>query len=100
MVVVSTTVTPVAGIPEKFTVAPGANPVPVMVTAAPPAAGPVGGVTDVTTGCASGGWVVPMETPRSVATPQKVDDAHETPFTTSFEVDDGSMDDADHDVPS
>ena len=100
MVVASTTVTPVAGTPENVTMAPGANPVPVMVTAAPPATGPVGGVTEVTTGCGSAGCVVPMKTPRSVAAAQKVGDAHETPCTTTFDADDGAMVDADQDVPS
>ena len=36
MEVLLTTVTPVAGVPPKLTVAPARKPVPVMVTAVPP----------------------------------------------------------------
>ncbi len=42
------TVTSVAGLPPKLTVAPGANPVPVIVTTVPPAVEPPGGERAVT----------------------------------------------------
>ena len=44
------TVTPVAAVPPKLTVAPETKFVPVTVTAVPPATGPLAGVTDVTLG--------------------------------------------------
>ena len=44
------TVTPVAGVPPRLTVAPARNPVPVMVTAVPPAAVPDAGETPVSVG--------------------------------------------------
>jgi hypothetical protein len=44
------TVTPVAAVPPKLTVAPVRKFVPVIVTAVPPLAGPVLGVIDVTFG--------------------------------------------------
>jgi hypothetical protein len=50
IVVPLTTVTLVAALPPTFTVAPVANPVPVIVIAAPPLVDPVGGVTLVTVG--------------------------------------------------
>ena len=40
----------VAAVPPKLTVAPARKPVPVMVTAVPPAAGPVLGAIEVTVG--------------------------------------------------
>jgi len=48
MLVVLTTVTPVAAVPPNVTVAPETNPVPVMVTAVPPAVVPEVGETAVT----------------------------------------------------
>jgi hypothetical protein len=45
-----TTVTPVAAVPPKLTVAPARKPVPVMVTAVPPLAVPVLGAIEVTVG--------------------------------------------------
>ena len=53
MVVLFTTVTLVAAVPPKVTVAPEAKLVPVMVTAVPPAAGPLLGLTLVTAGPAT-----------------------------------------------
>lgn len=44
------TLTPVAGLVPKSTVAPLEKPEPVMVTAVPPAAGPLLGLTVLTTG--------------------------------------------------
>ena len=44
MVVAEVTVTAVAAVPPRVTVAPVVNPVPVMVMAVPPARGPVVGV--------------------------------------------------------
>ena len=49
-----TTVTPVADVPPNFTVAPVKNPVPVIVTAVPPAAGPDAGAIPVTVGAGFG----------------------------------------------
>jgi hypothetical protein len=43
-------VTPVAAMPPKVTVAPLTKFVPVMVTAVPPAVGPLFGETEVTVG--------------------------------------------------
>jgi hypothetical protein len=48
--VLLTTVTPVAAVPPKLTVAPVAKLVPVIVTAVPPAVGPLVGATPVTVG--------------------------------------------------
>ena len=45
MVVLPTTVTEMAAVPPKLTVAPVAKPVPVMVTAVPPVTGPDEGDT-------------------------------------------------------
>jgi len=50
MVVPFATVTPVAAVPPRLTVAPVRKPVPVMVTAVPPAVVPDGGVTVATVG--------------------------------------------------
>ena len=50
MVVLFTTVTPVAAVPPNVTVAPAAKFVPVIVTAVPPAGGPLLGLTLVTVG--------------------------------------------------
>ncbi len=50
IVVPFTTVTPVAAVPPNVTVAPLTKPVPVIVTAVPPATAPVGGATEVTVG--------------------------------------------------
>src|SRR5262249_52427134 len=50
MVVAFMTTTLVAALPPKETVAPATKPVPVIVTAVPPAAGPLLGLTDVTVG--------------------------------------------------
>jgi hypothetical protein len=50
IVVLFTTVTPVAAVPPKVTVAPAAKFVPVMVTAVPPAGGPLLGLTLLTVG--------------------------------------------------
>jgi hypothetical protein len=54
MEVALTTFTPVAALPPKLTVAPVRNPVPVMVTAVPPAGRPLAGETDVTVGAGFG----------------------------------------------
>jgi hypothetical protein len=48
--VLFTTVTPVAAVPPKLTVAPERKPVPAIVTAVPPLALPVLGVIEVTVG--------------------------------------------------
>jgi hypothetical protein len=45
-----TTTTPVAAVPPKVTVAPDWKPVPVMVTAVPPAVGPELGAIALTVG--------------------------------------------------
>ena len=50
IVVLFTTVTPVAGVPPTLTVAPAKNPVPVIVTAVPPAAVPEFGAMEATVG--------------------------------------------------
>ena len=47
------TITPVAAVPPKKTVAPATKPVPVMVTPVPPALGPEFGVTPPTVGTGS-----------------------------------------------
>ncbi len=44
------TVTSVAGLPPKLTVAPDTNPEPPMVTTVPPAVGPLAGLTELTVG--------------------------------------------------
>jgi hypothetical protein len=51
------TVTPVAALPPKATVSPEPKPVPVMVTAVPPAAGPVTGFTLLTVGATGAAYV-------------------------------------------
>ena len=50
MEVLLTTLTAVAAVPPKLTVAPGRNPVPVIVTAVPPLPGPAFGVIEVIVG--------------------------------------------------
>jgi len=50
IVVLLTTVTPVAGVPPRLTVCPARNPVPVMVTDVPPAAVPDAGEIPVSVG--------------------------------------------------
>jgi hypothetical protein len=50
MEVLLLTITLVAAVPPSFTVAPGENPVPVMVTVAPPLTDPEFGVIAVTVG--------------------------------------------------
>ena len=50
MLVALTTVTPVAAVPPKVTVAPLTKPVPVMVTDVPPVERPLVGLTAVTVG--------------------------------------------------
>ena len=50
IVVLLTTVTPVAAVPPRLTVAPARNPVPVMLTAVPPVVVPEVGEIDVTVG--------------------------------------------------
>ena len=54
--VLLTTFTFVAAVPPRVTVAPARNPVPLMVTAVPPAAVPVLGAIDATVGA---GLLVP-----------------------------------------
>ena len=58
------TLTPVAAVPPKLTVAPAANPVPVIVTAVPPAVVPDTGKIELGTG--GGGGFCPLL--RKVAT--------------------------------
>ncbi len=50
MVVAFCQVTPAAAVPPKVTVAPLTKSVPVIVTAVPPAVGPLVGATEVTVG--------------------------------------------------
>jgi hypothetical protein len=50
IVVLLLTLTPVAAVPPRLTVAPVWNPVPVIVTAVPPLAGPELGVIEITVG--------------------------------------------------
>ena len=50
MDVLLTTVTPVAAVPPRLTLAPGRNPVPAMATDVPPLALPVLGVIELTVG--------------------------------------------------
>jgi len=50
MEVLLTTFTPVAAVPPKLTVAPDKNPLPMIVTAVPPAVEPEVGETPVTVG--------------------------------------------------
>ena len=52
--VLFTTVTPVAAVPPRLTVAPAKNPVPVMVTGVPPAVVPEVGEIAVTVGAGFG----------------------------------------------
>ena len=52
--VLLTTVTPVADVPPNFTVAPVRKPVPVMVTAVPPAVVPDAGEIEATVGAGLG----------------------------------------------
>ena len=52
--VLFTTVTPVAAVPPRLTVAPAKNPVPVIVTGVPPAVVPDVGVIPVTVGAGFG----------------------------------------------
>ena len=53
--VLLTTVTPVAAVPPRFTVAPVRKPVPAIVTAVPPLVVPEFGVIEVTVGAGFGG---------------------------------------------
>ena len=67
------TVTDVQGDPPIVTVAPGANPVPVMVTVSPPSGEPEAGETEVTAGAvmvsnAAVDVVVALEAPRVFVT--------------------------------
>ena len=48
--VLLTTFTAVAAVPPRLTVAPARKPVPVIVTAVPPATGPAFGVIELTVG--------------------------------------------------
>lgn len=48
------TVTPVAAVPPKLTVAPAKKFAPVIVTPVPPATGPVSGAIDVAVGAGAG----------------------------------------------
>jgi hypothetical protein len=57
MVVLLPTLTPVAAIPPKLTVAPARNPVPVIVTGVPPAVVPDPGVIELTVGAGFPGVV-------------------------------------------
>ena len=52
--VAETTLTPVPALVPNATVSPDAKPVPVIVTAVPPAAGPLAGVTPLTVGAGAG----------------------------------------------
>jgi len=58
IVVLFTTVTPVAGVPPNVTVAPATKFVPVIVTAVPPSVVPLFGVTPVTVGAPA--YVYPL----------------------------------------
>jgi hypothetical protein len=62
--VLLTTVTPVAAVPPRLTVAPATNPVPVIVTAVPPLADPELGEIVVTVGA---GFDPPCPLARKVA---------------------------------
>ena len=53
IVVLLTTTTPVAAVVPKLTAVAPVNPVPVIVTGVPPAAGPLAGLMPVTTGAAA-----------------------------------------------
>ena len=50
IVVLESNLTRVDAVVPKFTLEPAVNPVPVMVTAVPPAAGPLAGAMSVTVG--------------------------------------------------
>ena len=50
MLVLLTTVTPVAAVPPRLTVAPDKKPVPVIVTAVPPLTEPEAGEIELTVG--------------------------------------------------
>ena len=52
--VLDETDTPAAGTPPNVTLAPKANPVPLIVTAVPPVVGPVPGVTEAIVGITGG----------------------------------------------
>jgi len=52
--VLPVTLTPVAAVPPKLTVAPARKPVPVMVTPVPPLAGPEFGAIELTVGAGIG----------------------------------------------
>jgi hypothetical protein len=54
IMVLFTSVTPVADVPPSFTVAPDKNPVPVTVTAVPPVVTPELGVIEATVGAGLG----------------------------------------------
>lgn len=60
MLVADPTATELAAVPPMVTVAPDANPVPVIVTAVPPLAGPLVGENEMTDGGGAGGAVVPV----------------------------------------
>ncbi len=62
--VLLTTVTPVAAVPPRLTVAPERNPVPVIVMGVPPVVVPLLGAIDVTVGA---GLPVPPPEARNVA---------------------------------
>ena len=62
--VLLTTVTPVAAVPPRLTVAPARKPVPVMVTGVPPAVVPEAGETPLTVGA---GLADPCPLARNVA---------------------------------
>jgi len=59
------TLTPVAAVPPRRTVAPDWNPVPVIVTAVPPLVGPELGAIELIVGAGGGGAPCPL--PRNVA---------------------------------
>ncbi len=58
IVVPLTTVTPVAAFVQKSTAVAPVNPVPVIVTSVPPAAGPLDGLIPVTVGAATAAMYV------------------------------------------
>jgi hypothetical protein len=58
IVVAFTTVTPVALVPPRVTVAPLTKPVPLIVTLVPPAVGPEVGLIPVTVGAGGGATYV------------------------------------------
>ena len=63
IVVLLTTVTSVAAVVPKSTAVAPVNPVPVIVTAVPPAAGPLFGLMPVTVGAAAAAWVSTTSSP-------------------------------------